>query len=58
MLRPTNAGAAASALLEIEKGHRFLSPSGPTKQRPNLCDSFLRKIPLPAGKSPLKKGAG
>ena len=55
MLRPTNAGAATSALFEMKKG-RFLSPSGPTKRRPNLYDSFLRKIPLPAGKIAAEKG--
>jgi len=24
-----------------EKGRHFLSPSRPTKRRPNLCNSFL-----------------
>ena len=45
MLRPTNAGAATSALFEMKKG-RFLSPSGPTKRRPNICDSFSAMMPL------------
>ena len=40
----------------FQKGRRFLSPSGPTKRRPSLCDSFLRKIPLPAGKIAAEKG--
>ena len=40
----------------FQKGRRFLSPSGPTKQRPNLCEFFLRKIPLPAGKIAAEKG--
>ena len=28
----------------------------PTKRRPNLCDSFVRKIPLSAGKIAAQKG--
>ena len=55
MLRPTNTGAASSALFEMKKG-AAIGPSGPTKRRPNLCDSFLRKIPLPAGKIAAQKG--
>ena len=41
----------------FQKGRRFLSPSGPTKRRPNLCE-FFEKMLLPVGKTPLKKGAG
>ena len=40
MLRPTNAGAATSALFEMKKGAAFFGPSKPTKRRPNICDSF------------------
>ena len=43
MLRPTNTG-------------RFLSPSGSTKPRPNLRDSFFEKMLLPAGKIAVQKG--
>ena len=56
MLRPTNAGAATSALFEMKKGTAFLVRQDQQNDRPNLCDSFLRKIPLPAGKIAAEKG--
>ena len=57
MLRPTNAGAATSALFEMKKGAAFLVRQD-QKNDAQVFVSFLRKIPLPAGKTPLKKGAG
>ena len=44
--RPAISDAAASALLEIEKGRRFFQLSKPTKRRPNICDSFSAMMPL------------
>ena len=46
MLRPTNAGAATSALFEMKKGAAFFGLSKPTKRRPNICDSFSAMMPL------------
>ena len=40
MLRPTNAGAATSALFEMKKGAALIGPSGPTKRRLSLCEFF------------------
>ena len=40
----------------FQKGRRSIGLARPTKRRPNLCDSFLRKIPLPAGKIAAQKG--
>ena len=56
MLRPTNTGAETSTLLEIEKGRHFFSLSGPTKRRPNLCDSFFEKMLLPVKENAAQKG--
>lgn len=42
----------------FQKGRRSIGPSGPTKRRSNLYDSFLRKCCCHPGKTPLKKGAG
>ena len=57
MLRPTNAGAATSALFEMKKGAAFLVRQDQQNDA-QFFVRFLRKIPLPAGKTPLKKGAG
>ncbi len=58
MLRPTNAGAATSALFEMKKGAAFLVRQDQQNDAQIFMILFLRKIPLPAGKTPLKKGAG
>ena len=57
MLRPTNAGAATSALFEMKKGTAFSVRQDQQKRRPNLCNSFLRKTPLPVRKNAVQKRA-
>ena len=58
MLRPTNTGAATSALFEMKKGAAFLVRQDQQNDAQIFVILFLRKMQLPAGKTPLKKGAG
>ena len=58
MLRPTNAGAATSALFEMKKGTAFLVRQDQQNDAQIFVILFLRKIQLPAGKPPFKKGTG
>ena len=55
MLRPTNAGAATSALFEMKKGAAF-SVRQDQQNDAQFFVRFLRKIPLPAGKIVAEKG--
>ena len=55
MLRPTNAGAATSALFEMKKGTAFLVRQDQQNDA-QIFVSFLRKIPLPARKIAAEKG--
>jgi len=55
MLRPTNAGAATSALFEMKKGTAFLVRQDQQNDA-QIFMIFLRKIPLPAGKIAAEKG--
>ena len=55
MLRPTNAGAATSALFEMKKGAVF-SVRQDQQNDAQVFVSFLRKIPLPAVKNATQKG--
>ena len=55
MLRPTNAGAATSALFEMKKGAAF-SVRQDQQNDAQIFVSFLRKIPLPTGKIAVQKG--
>ena len=55
MLRPTNAGAATSALFEMKKGAVF-SVRQDQQNDAQVFVSFLRKIPLPAVKNAAQKG--
>ena len=56
MLRPTNAGAATSALFEMKKGAAFLVRQDQQNDA-QFFVSFLRKIPLPVGKIAIQKEA-
>ena len=58
MLRPTNAGAATSALFEMKKGTAFLVRQDKQNDAQIFVILFLRKMQLPAGKTPFKKGTG
>ena len=55
MLRPTNAGAATSALFEMKKGATFLVRQDQQNDA-QFFVRFLRKIPLPAVKNAAQKG--
>ena len=55
MLRPTNADAATSALFEMKKGAAFAVRQDQQNDA-QIFVSFLRKIPLPAGKIAAQKG--
>ena len=57
MLRPTNAGAATSALFEMKKGTAFLVRQDQQNDA-QIFVSFLRKCYCQSEKSPFKKGAG
>ena len=58
MLRPTNAGAATSALFKMKKGTAFLVRQDQQNDAQIFVILFLRKMQLPAGKTPFKKGTG
>lgn len=57
MLRPTNAGAATSALFEMKKGTAFLVRQDQQNDA-QIFVTLFEKIPLPAGKIAAEKGAG
>ena len=56
MLRPTNAGAATSALFEMKKGTAFLVRQDQQNDAQIFVILFLRKMQLPAGKIAAEKG--
>lgn len=56
MLRPTD--AATSALFEMKKGAAFSVRQDQQKDAQIFVILFLRKMQLPAGKTPFKKGTG
>ena len=56
MLRPTNAGAATSALFETKEGAAFSVRQDQQNDAQILVSFFLRKIPLPAVKNAAEKG--
>ena len=56
MLRPTNTGAATSALFEMKKGTAFSVRQDQQNDAQIFVILFLRKIPLPAGKIAAQKG--
>ena len=58
MLRPTNAGAATSALFEMKKGATFLVRQDQQNDAQIFVILFLEKCLCQPEKSPLKKGAG
>ena len=58
MLRPTNTGAATSALFEMKKGAAPLVRQDQQNDAQIFVILFLRKMQLPAGKTPFKKGTG
>ena len=58
MLRPTNAGAATSALFEMKKGAAFSVRQDQQNDAQIFVILFLRKMQLPAGKIAAEKGAG
>ena len=58
MLRPTNTGAATSALFEMKKGAAPLVWQDQQNDAQIFVILFLRKMQLPAGKTPFKKGTG
>ena len=55
MLRPSNTGAATSALFEMKKGAAF-SVRQDQQNDAQIFVRFLRKIPLPAVKNSAQKG--
>lgn len=55
MLRPTNAGAATSALFETKKGAAFLIRQDQQNDA-QIFVSFFRKILLPVRKTAAQKG--
>lgn len=58
MLRPSNTGAATSALFEMKKGAAFSVRQDQQNDAQIFVILFLRKMQLPAGKTPFKKGTG
>ena len=58
MLRPTNAGAATSALFEMKKGTAFLVRQDQQNDAQIFVILFWEKYRCQQEKSPLKKGAG
>ena len=58
MLRPTNTGAATSALFEMKKGAAPLVRQDQQNDAQIFVILFLRKCCCQSRKSPLKKGAG
>ena len=58
MLRPTNAGAATSALFEMKKGAAFSVHQDQQNDAQFFVSFFQDKYRCQPEKSPLKKGAG
>ena len=58
MLRPSNTGAATSALFEMKKGAAFSVRQDQQNDAQIFVILFLRKMQLSAGKTPFKKGTG
>ena len=58
MLRPTNAGAATSALFEMKKGTAFLVRQDQQNDAQFFVSFLRKKYRCQPEKSPLKKGAG
>ena len=58
MLRPTNTGAATSALFEMEKGAAFSARQDQQNDAQIFVILFREKYRCQPGKTPLKKGAG
>ena len=58
MFRPTNTGTATSALFEMKKGAAPLVWQDQQNDAQIFVILFLRKMQLPAGKTPFKKGTG
>ena len=58
MLRPTNAGAATSALFEMKKGTAFLVRQDQQNDAQISEILFGERYRCQPEKSPLKKGAG
>ena len=56
MLRPTNAGAATSALFEMKKGAAFSVRQDQQNDAQIFVILFLRKMQLPAGNIAIQKG--
>jgi len=56
MLRPTD--AATSAIFEMKKGAAFSVRQDQQNDAQIFVILFLRKMQLPAGKTPFKKGTG
>ena len=58
MLRPTNAGAATSALFEMKKGAAFSVHQDQQNDAQFFVSFFQDKYRCQSEKSPFKKGAG
>ena len=58
LLRPSNTGAATSALFEMKKGAAFSVRQDQQNDAQIFVILFSRKMQLPAGKTPFKKGTG
>ena len=58
MLRPTNAGAATSALFEMKKGAAFSVRQDQQNDTQVFVSFFEKNTAASRKKTPLKKGAG